>query len=147
MKPAKVDSLAQNVKIQHNIYFEEMIAQWLASRQDSAKESTYAYYTYMVKNHLISLLGQLPVWDITSGVLENFLRQKQKAGKLDGTGGLSPKTMSDLRSILRQILQYTQQQGVSEISGFCIPSQHARPPAVVLPGTLMNFTKLLARCD
>lgn len=104
MKPAKVDGLAQNVKIQHNIYFEEMIAQWLASRQDSAKESTYAYYTYMVKNHLIPVLGQLPVWDITSGVLENFLQQKQKAGKLDGTGGLSPKTMSDLRSIFRSFI-------------------------------------------
>ncbi len=81
------------------ITLEEVAREWLASRKDSIKESTYAHYTNLVRRHLLPCLGQRCLYALTPEVLDGFPREKLPTGRADGKGGLSPKTVADIRSV------------------------------------------------
>ena len=90
--------------------FSAIAMQWLASRKDTIKESTYACYYMLLQKHLIPALGEYPLTALTRDVLDAYLRSLLKDGRSDGKGGLSPKTVSDIRSLLILILKYAQLQ-------------------------------------
>ena len=92
------------------ITLEEVAWEWLAARKDSIKESTYAHYTNLVRRHLLPCLGARHLYALTPEVLDGFLREKLRNGRADGKGGLSPKTVADIRSVLLQILFYAQRR-------------------------------------
>ena len=92
------------------ITLEEVAWEWLAARKDSIKESTYAHYTNLVRRHLLPCLGPRRLYALTPEVLDGFLREKLRTGRADGKGGLSPKTVADIRSVLLQILLYAQRR-------------------------------------
>lgn len=92
------------------ITLEEVAWEWLASRKDSIKESTYAHYTNLVRRHLLPYLGQRCLYALTPEVLDGFLREKLRTGRADGKGGLSPKTVADIRSVLLQVLLYARRR-------------------------------------
>lgn len=92
------------------ITLEEVAWEWLAARKDSIKESTYAHYTNLVRRHLLPCLGPRRLYALTPEVLDEFLREKLRTGRADGKGGLSPKTVADIRSVLLQILLYAQRR-------------------------------------
>lgn len=90
---------------------EQVMYEWLNSRQDSIKESTYAQYYSIIEKHILPELGSCLLSSITSEHLDSFLRDKLHAGRIDKKGGLSPKTVSDIRSIILQGLEYAKQHG------------------------------------
>ena len=87
---------------------EEVAWEWLSTRKDSIKESTYAHYTNLIRHHLLPSLGQRRLYALTLEVLDGFLREKLHTGRADGKGRPSPKTVADIRSVLLQILEYAQ---------------------------------------
>lgn len=103
---------------------------WLAAKRGTVKESTYANYANTVEKHLLPDLGGLYITAITSEALELFLKRKLWGGKLDGSGGLSNKTVSDLRAILKLILQYGQTHGFPELAMVSLPPVGSKTPAV-----------------
>ena len=86
--------------------FEQLINEWLSSKRDTVKESSYVHYHRLAKNHIIPVLGHYYVAALTTDILDAFLRQKLHSGNLVNGGPLSPKTVSDIRSILLQCLAY-----------------------------------------
>ena len=90
--------------------FSTIAMQWLASRKDTIKESTYACYYMLLQKHLIPALGEYPLTALNREVLDAYLRSLLKNGRSDGKGGLSPKTVSDIRSLLLLILKYARLQ-------------------------------------
>ncbi len=90
--------------------FQQVMAQWLASRKDNVKESTYAHYSNLLEKHLFPELGPRLFSQLDDEMLNAFLRRKLHTGRLDGSGGLSPKTVSDIRSVLLLGIAYARQQ-------------------------------------
>lgn len=88
----------------------QVMQEWLYSRKESVKESTYAHYTNLLEKHILPQLGEICLLSLTAEHINRFLREKLYCGRLDGKGGLSPKTVADIRSILVLGLEYAGQQ-------------------------------------
>jgi len=79
---------------------------WLSFSRASCKESTSSKYTYMLERHILPCFGRRPTSAITKETLEKFVVEKLVSGRLDGSGGLSPKTVADILAIIKQILRH-----------------------------------------
>lgn len=82
------------------------------------KESTYVRYQNIIKNHIIPELGKYPINKISTALIESFISDKLTGGRLDGKGGLSAKTMSDILVIIKESFKYAQGSGVFTICCF-----------------------------
>jgi len=77
--------------------------QWLASSRKNIKESTYNKYSDFLDKHILPCLGKMEMRRIGQQVLEAFASEKLAKGRLDGAGGLSPKTVADMLSVVKQV--------------------------------------------
>lgn len=92
------------------ITVKQMMREWLEFRREYVKESTFAHYTNLIERHIIPSLGDICLSSLTSDVINEFLKRELRCGRMDGKGGLSPKTVSDIRSVLMLGLEYAEQQ-------------------------------------
>lgn len=98
--------------------YEFWLAEWLKSKRITVKESTYIRYRNTIKNHINPKLGRYPIHKISTQMMEHFMIDKLQNGRLDGTGGLSPKTLSDILVIIKESFQYAQSSGVFTVCHF-----------------------------
>lgn len=87
----------------------ELTEEWLRSKQDAVKESTYAHYSRIVRKHILPELGSLYVSSLTTDLLNDFLKQKLHSGNLKTKEGMSAKSVADIRSILIQNIEFARQ--------------------------------------
>lgn len=92
------------------INMKQLCEEWLESVKITLKPSSYAKYYHTVHRHIINCIGNIKVKFITNEFIEQFIRKKSGDGKLDGSGGLSSKTVHDLLSILLQIIKYAEKK-------------------------------------
>ncbi len=94
------------------------IDEWLRSKRLSVKESTYIRYIKMAENHIKPVLGKYPVNKIGTELMEQYVFDKLQSGRIDESGGLSSKTMSDIMVIIKESFKYAQCCGVDTICRF-----------------------------
>lgn len=87
-----------------------VMQEWMAYRKDYVKESTFAHYKNLVEKHILPTLGEVSLCALTSEKINIFLKEELHSGRTDGQGGLSSKTVSDIRSVLLLGLEYARQQ-------------------------------------
>lgn len=75
----------------------------------------YICYVNSLEKHILPELEELFIEQVTTLRLEQFLMEKLHNGRLDGRGGLSSKTVADLRGVLRLILEYAQTHGCPDL--------------------------------
>lgn len=101
----------------------QVLREWQDSRKGLVKESTYANYRNLTDRHLIPDIGSTALSLISTEMLDNYLKRKLCSGRLDGKGGLSPKTVYELRSILILTLEFAKKRGypcsVADTRLFC----------------------------
>lgn len=85
--------------------FDYWVSIWLENKKNYVKESTYANYAVIVGNHLIPRLGNLNLEDITKDVIQDLILELRSAGRVDGQGGLSDKTVKDIIVVLQMCLR------------------------------------------
>lgn len=83
------------------ILYRDWIQDWLFEKRNYVKESTYANYSNIIYNHLIPQLGNYKLCDIDNRVLQDLILNKYRAGRLDGNGGLSDKTIRDIGIVIK----------------------------------------------
>lgn len=83
---------------------------WLNMKRLRIKESTYAKYSNIVKKHIKPEMGQLPIDEITSSKVNEFIYYKLHSGRLDRQGALSNKTVRDICTVLKSVIQYAQDE-------------------------------------
>lgn len=129
VEPERISGQGSGLKIT----FGQLIWEWLASRKGTVKESTYANYATLIEKHLIPELGKVYLSDLTTDILDGFLKDKLNVGRMDGKGGLAPKTVADLRSVLLMGIEYARKQGYScPVKGELFYPRNARPGIRVL---------------
>ena len=76
-------------------------------------ESTYSKYKLCLKNYIYPLFGSL---DLINMSAENINFRISKFSKEQGKGPLAPKTISDIICILKQIIKFSNQKGISDFN-------------------------------
>lgn len=89
-----------------SVKYDEILSAWLESSKISIKESTFSKYSQIVDSHIRPALGHYPLSKISTQLVEKFVQQQLSEGRLDGQGGLSPKTVTDLLVIIKKSVEY-----------------------------------------
>lgn len=89
-----------------SISYNELLDSWLQSSQINVKESSYARYHHLIETHIKPHLGKYPLPKIRTELIESFIFQQLTSGRLDNTGGLSPKTVNDMLTIIKSTVNY-----------------------------------------
>ena len=109
---AKLRDILSNLKngtlpqMQSSVMYSDILSVWLQSTRINVKESTYMRYKQLIDKHIAPALGKYLLNKISTQVVERFVDDKLKAGRLDGKGGLSPKTVTDLITIIKSSMEY-----------------------------------------
>ena len=85
--------------------YRDWIYEWLIEKKDYIKESTYANYSNSIFNHIIPKLGKYYLSDLNHKIIQNFLIELFKEGRINGKGGLSEKTIKDIAIIVKGSLK------------------------------------------
>ena len=91
---------------------EQLFFMWLDDKRIQIKESTYANYHQVIHGHLAVYFHGLKSSQLTNEAVNQFVKDKLHNGRLDGAGGLSPKRVHDILSILLQIINYGEKKGL-----------------------------------
>ena len=105
----KIVSMAagQNEAADTTLY--EVGLQWLICRRTEVKESTYIKYETIWRVHIAPALGFCALSAISSLAVEGFKAELLRQG-------LAPKTVRDILTVLKAILQYAAQFGHPELA-------------------------------
>ncbi len=89
-----------------NIMFADYIVEWLKEAELKVDTVTYQHYKNDAENHVIPYFksNKIKLADIDRQVLQNYFNYKAKNGRLDGKGGLSPKTLRNHKNVIYQAL-------------------------------------------
>lgn len=96
----------QKIKFNSDDKFNKIINGFLKQAEYSVKPSTYEHYAMMIDAHIRPYFGEKQCALFKASDIEAFTVDMLKNGRCDGRGGLAPKSVKDLLSILRRILKY-----------------------------------------
>lgn len=83
----------------------EFLIQWLEGQaRTKLRRSTWRVYKHNVDNHIIPELGSLRLTSVTPLHIQNFESKMLKEGRVDGRGGLAPRTVHQIHAILSDAL-------------------------------------------
>lgn len=90
----------------YTISFSDYIVEWLKEAKLKVDIITYQHYKNDAENHIIPYFkaSKIKLIDVDRQVLQNYFNNKAKHGRLDGNGGLSPKTLRNHKNIIYQSL-------------------------------------------
>lgn len=113
---AEVKQKLMNVKVAVRSYnethekllgtYSQLLDDWLHSSKIKVKDSTYARYAHLIQKHIKPYLGNLQISQLTSQNVEEFIATQLKVGRLDGQGGLAPKTVTDILTVIKSTVEY-----------------------------------------
>ena len=113
----------------------EYLAHWLETyAKHNVRLSTYTAYASYCKSHLIPALGSIMLRKLQPVHLQDFYQVKLRGGRMDGkAGGLSPRSVKYLHSIMREALQHAFEQNLvaRNVADAVRPPKGTRPPVKV----------------
>lgn len=90
--------------------FKHIADEWYTSIIPHVKESTGNKYGNLLNSYIIPTFGQFSLNELSYEIIEARSNQLLLSGGKHGTG-LSPKTVSDILSVIRNILKFTAKKG------------------------------------
>jgi len=113
--------------VTNNIAFADVAEQWLAVISLKVKASTYAGYVTALGIHILPWFGNHKIHGLTAVDIGLFAKNKLENGRADGTGGLSPKTVHDILSIIKSIGDFACKENIIT-DGFAITYPKQQQP-------------------
>lgn len=105
-KSKKTSFLLTQKKSEDEMIFSELVFIWIRKNEYRFKESTIVKYENLLKLYILPVMGNQKLSEITDVFLEKFCEQLLFCGG-EKKQGLSAKTVSDVLSLLRNILSYS----------------------------------------
>lgn len=104
--------------------FKDVLQLWLEDNRIRLKESTLYRYSYLIETHILPELGDMEVDQITGPVINHYLAEKSKSGRIDGKGSLSPAYVRSIMLIVSAALRF------ATVNEMCDPlhTQINKPP-------------------
>lgn len=92
---------------------EEWLVQWAETyKKNHVSNKNYDSIIYHINEHFIPTIGHIKLQSLNTKMIQDLYNQKYYSGKLDGTGGLSPKTIKHLHETLRMALNKAVSEGL-----------------------------------
>ena len=106
----------------------DYLRRWLEdyARPNTAPK-TFRTYTDIVNRHLIPTLGAIPLAKLRPAHIQAFYSQALKDGRLDGKGGVSPRTVLRFHQVLHVALRHARKWQVLASN----PADDVEPPRVL----------------
>ena len=83
----------------------EWLCTWLNQYcKNEVRLSTYVNYDTYVQRHIRNTIGEYKLCDLNTAIMQAFFNDKAKKGKLNGSGGLSPKTIKNMHDMMHRAL-------------------------------------------
>lgn len=95
-----------------NTQFKTLINTWLDKKKPMIEVSTHASFTLISENHLIPKFGKMKIGKIRETDIQEYISELYVNGRLDGTGGLTVKTIRDIILVLRLALEYAYKERI-----------------------------------
>ena len=92
--------------------FRTIAQEWLEKTKVGVKESSKNKYRNLLNSYILPDIGDLLINQLTSELIQEHCSQLLIYGGTNKTG-LSPKTVADVLSLIRSILQYATQRGIN----------------------------------
>lgn len=122
-----------------------ILTAWLNDAKYKTKESTYSHYLHSVNTHIRPRLGKLPLDQFSTENFDRFIEELLYSGRVDNTGGLSAKSVSDIAAIVRSTLRYAENHGYvcpRTIKRLCL-KKHSTKMRVLSKGEQQKVMKVL----
>ena len=134
---------------QRNTTFAEVTDQWLSVISLKVKLATYIIYTNTLEIHILPIFGKQKMQSLTAVVINNFAITKLKNGRKDGKGGLSAKTVRDMLSLIKSIIDFAQKENIiTDVFSITYPKQQRRNIRVLSIQEQLSLEKeLLSNMD
>ena len=93
---------------------QEYISFWQETYdKHQSRPTTYAAHNYVFKNHILPGLGDIPLSELTSEMVGEFLEGRRRFGNhRPGSSGLSEETMRHIHRLLQQCLDQAIRDGL-----------------------------------
>lgn len=95
-----------------NHTFKDLAKEWFQSIAPSIKESSANKYQNLLKSYILPYIGSSSLEQLTYSVIDEHCQFLLSSGGSNNEG-LSAKTVSDTLSVIRSILKYSTQKGVT----------------------------------
>lgn len=95
--------------------FGEILNMWMDNNRLKLKGATINKYQSLIDTHILPTLGHIKITDLTATIINAFLSEKLKCGRLDNKGGLSPTYVKSIMLVINAAMQYAVQEK------FCSP--------------------------
>lgn len=92
--------------IENNITLGKWLITWLATYiHPRCSANTFTNYRSYIHTHIIPILGDIPLSELTTSHIQRFVDDKCEKGRCDGTGGLKVKTVREYFNVINQALR------------------------------------------
>lgn len=99
-------------QLRNNTYIEpckttlySYLCTWLETYcKNEVRMTTYINYETYIHKHIKDTIGGYRLCDLSTLLVQQFYNEKSQNGRLDGKGGLSPKTMKNIHDMLHRAL-------------------------------------------
>ena len=134
------------------VTIEQVCREWLNMKRLIVKQSTYAKYDSIVRKHILSELGQVPLCMVNSSMLNDYAAEKlgmeQNMKKDRGEREhcrMSAKTVRDICAILKSIIRYGEKeyQMSGLVGNIVLPKVTAKSKDVLKSSELKKIEKYL----
>ena len=105
----------------------EFIAEWMSVTSSTVLDSTDRAYEQMMRNWVVPRIGNVRLAELTPMHLRSLQRELLASGRVDGTGGLAPRSVASCRRTLKKVLKDAVRWGVIVRN----PMDAVDPPRVV----------------
>lgn len=105
-KEKRKSAMQQEIAPKSENSFSDVITRWMLWKEADVKTSTMQKYRQCIDTHIQPFFGKTRCSAITPDMIEDFMNQKRKSGRLDGNGGLSQNTIRDMGALLQSLLLY-----------------------------------------
>ena len=102
----------------NSMTFGRAAADWTAYKRVYIKESTYMKYSNLLNNYILPVFEKMLLSHMTAEIMNNYVNELLTRGGESGTG-LSAKTVSDILSLIRNILRYVSNNGQTIAFDIC----------------------------
>lgn len=93
------------------LLYKEWLTVWKKQKQGYVRESTLANYSTAITSHILPVLGERRITDITERCLQETALFWLHHGRCDGMGGLSERTVRNLVTIVKITLKAAAKEG------------------------------------
>ena len=81
------------------------LAEWVDGMRTRLRSSTWESYRMNIERHIAPHLGDIPLQNLTADAINGMYSKLLQRGRADGKGGLSPRSVRYVHTILRHALK------------------------------------------